>query len=140
MIRITPSITIDDSEIDEQFIRASGPGGQNVNKVETAVQLRFNIDASPALDDGTRHRLKQLAGRRVTRDGVIVISAQRFRTRERNRADALERLTDLIRQAAIRPILRRPTKPSRAQKRARLETKARRSGLKNLRRTRPDAD
>lgn len=140
MIRITPSITLDDSEIDEQFIRASGPGGQNVNKVETAVQLRFNIDASPALDDGTRHRLKQLAGRRVTRDGVIVISAQRFRTRERNRADALERLTDLIRQAAIRPILRRPTKPSRAQKRARLETKARRSGLKNLRRTRPDAD
>ena len=140
MIRVTPSIILDDSEIDEQFLRASGPGGQNVNKVETAVQLRFNIDASPALNDETRHRLKQLAGRRVTRDGVIVISAQRFRTRERNRADALERLIDLIRQAAIRPTLRRPTKPSRAQKRARLETKARRSGLKNLRRGRPDED
>lgn len=140
MIRITPSITIDDSEIDEQFIRASGPGGQNVNKVATAVQLRFNIDASPSLNDETRHRLKQLAGRRVTREGVIVISAQRFRTRERNRADALERLVDLIRQAAVRPTPRRPTKPSRAQKRARLETKARRSGLKNLRRTRPEQD
>jgi len=134
MLRITPTIVLDDAELEEHFIRASGPGGQNVNKVATAVQLRFNIDASPALDEDTRRRLKQLGGRRVTSDGIIVITAQRFRTRERNRADAVERLVDLIRRAAIRPIKRRPTKPGRAQREARLATKTRRGRLKRLRR------
>ena len=140
MLQVTRTIFLDDSEIEEQFIRASGPGGQNVNKVATAVQLRFNVDASRAFDEETRRRLKRLAGRRLSRDGVITITAQRFRTRERNRADALARLVDLIREAAIRPVTRRATKPSRAQREDRLATKARRAGVKRLRRTRPDED
>ncbi|HKT18339.1 MAG TPA: alternative ribosome rescue aminoacyl-tRNA hydrolase ArfB, partial [Stellaceae bacterium] len=125
MIRVTPTIALDEREIDESFIRASGPGGQNVNKVATAVQLRFAIDVSPALDPQTRLRLKRLGGRRVTSEGVIVITAERFRTRERNRADALERLLELIRRAAVSPRARRATKPSRSQRAARLEAKAR---------------
>ena len=133
MIRITPSIALDEREIHETFIRASGPGGQNVNKLATAVQLRFDIHASPALDAETRSRLKRLGGHRVTGEGVIVITAERFRTRERNRADALARLVDLITQAAIRPRTRRPTKPSRSQREARLEAKARRARLKRQR-------
>lgn len=140
MIRVTPTIALDEHEIEERFIRASGPGGQNVNKVATAVQLRFNVDASPALDAETRLRLKQLAGRRINREGVIVITAERFRTRERNRTDALERLVDLIRRAAHRPKTRRATRPSRGQREARLETKARRAQLKRLRGPRPAED
>ncbi len=140
MIRVTPTIALHESEIEEHFIRAGGPGGQNVNKVATAVQLRFNVDASAALDEDTRRRLKGLAGRQLNRAGEIVIAAQRFRTRERNRADALARLIDLIRRAAVRPKPRRPTKPSRGQKRQRLETKAHRAEVKQLRRARPAED
>jgi ribosome-associated protein len=140
MIRVTPHIALDESEIVEQFIRASGPGGQNVNKVASAVQLRFDVDASPALDAETRQRLRSLAGRRLNREGVIVITAERFRTRERNRADALERLVELIRRAAERPKIRRPTKATRASKARRADTKVRRGQLKRLRRSYPGED
>ena len=140
MIRITPHIALDEGEIVEQFIRASGPGGQNVNKVASAVQLRFDVDASPALDAETRQRLRTLAGRRLSREGVIVITAERFRTRERNRADALERLVELIRRAAERPKIRRPTKASAAAKAKRRENKARRGQLKRQRRAYPGED
>jgi ribosome-associated protein len=140
MIRVTPTIALDDSEIVEQFIRASGPGGQNVNKVASAVQLRFDVEASPALDAGTRQRLKRLAGRRLNREGVIVITAERFRTRERNRDDALARLVELIRQAAERPKPRRPTRVGAGQRAKRRETKARRGQLKRLRHPYPGED
>jgi ribosome-associated protein len=140
MIRITSHIALDESEIVEHFIRASGPGGQNVNKVASAVQLRFDVDASPALDAETRRRLRMLAGRRLSREGVIVITAERFRTRERNRADALERLAQLIRRAAERPKPRRPTKATAAAKAKRRENKARRGQLKRLRRAYPGED
>jgi ribosome-associated protein len=137
MIRVTPHIALDESEIVEQFIRASGPGGQNVNKVASAVQLRFDVDASPALDPETRARLKTLAGRRLTRDGVIVITAERFRTRERNRDDALERLVELIRRAAQRPKTRRPTRVTAGAKARRRDDKAKRGQLKRQRRSYP---
>jgi ribosome-associated protein len=140
MIHVTPHIALDESEIVEQFIRASGPGGQNVNKVASAVQLRFNVDASPALDGGTRQRLRALAGRRLSREGVIVITAERFRTRERNRADALERLVELIRRAAVRPKTRRPTKATASAKAKRRDNKVRRGQLKRQRRAYPGED
>ena len=133
MIRITDHISIDESELDESFIRSSGPGGQNVNKLSTAVQLRFDVRRSPSLPDDVRTRLERLAGKRLTRDGVLIITAQNHRTQERNRADALDRLTELIRQAAVRPVPRRPTRPTKASRRRRLETKKRRSGIKALR-------
>ena len=134
MIQVTDAIALDEREIEERFIRASGPGGQNVNKVATAVQIRFAIDASPALDAGVRRRLKALAGRRVTRDGVLVITADAFRTQERNRSDARERLVALIRQAAVRPKPRRPTRPGKAARERRLADKAALSRRKRERR------
>src|SRR5487761_1632234 len=120
MIQVTPNISIDEREIEERFIRASGPGGQNVNKVSSAVQLRFSIDASPALGQDVRRRLKAMGGRRVTQDGVIIITAQRFRSQERNREDALARLVDLIRQAAVPAKKRRPTRPTKSSRERRL--------------------
>ena len=133
MIRITDTIAIGEDEIAERFVRAAGPGGQNVNKVATAVQLRFDALRSPSLPEDVRARLMRLAGRRVTQDGVLVITAQRFRTQERNREDAIERLVALIRQAAVRPIPRRPTRPTAASRERRLAAKKRRSGVKSLR-------
>jgi ribosome-associated protein len=133
MIRITPSISIGEGELEEHFIRASGPGGQNVNKLASAVQLRFDVRRSPGLPDDVRARLERLAGRRLTRDGVLVIEAQRHRTQERNREDARERLFDLIRRAAVAPRARRPTKPTAAARERRLESKKRRSAIKGRR-------
>lgn len=132
-ILITNRIGIDEGEIEFTFVRASGPGGQNVNKLSTAVQLRFDIRHSPSLPDGMRERMERLAGRRLTNDGVLVIAAQRFRTQERNRQDAIDRLVDLARQAAIVPIIRRPTKPTKGSHQRRLEEKGQRSHIKSLR-------
>src|ERR1700688_1487227 len=137
MIRATAHIAIAEREIEESFVRSSGPGGQNVNKLATAVQLRFDVRHSPSLSGDVRARLERLAGSRLTRDGVVVIIAQRHRTQARNRQDALDRLIDLIRQAAIAPIKRRPTKPTKGSRERRIEGKKRRGGIKRLRRTRP---
>jgi ribosome-associated protein len=137
MIRITTRIAIDEREIEESFVRASGPGGQNVNKLATAVQLRFNVRASPALPGDVRARLERLAGSRLTRDGYLVIIAQRHRMQGRNREDALQRLIDLIRRAAIAPRVRRPTKPTKAARERRVEAKKHRAGVKQMRRVKP---
>ena len=140
MIRVTDRISIDEAELEEAFIRASGPGGQNVNKLSSAVQLRFDVRNSPSLPDDVRARLERLAGRRLTREGVLVIIAQRHRTQERNRADALERLVELIQRAAVAPVPRRPTKPSKGARERRLESKKRRSSIKGLRQEKPAFD
>ena len=134
MIRVTRTIAIDDSEVQQEFIRASGPGGQNVNKVATAVQLRFDVANSPSLPDEVRERLLSLTRRRITKEGVLVIDARRFRTQGANRQDAMERLVELIRKAAQKPQIRRKTKPTLASKRLRLQTKHRRAETKRLRR------
>ena len=129
MLRITPSIAIDDDDLEISFVRASGPGGQNVNKLSTAAQLRFDTRRITLAADAEA-RLNRLAGQRMTKDGVIVIHAQRFRTQERNRADAIDRLLELLREAMIRPTPRRPTKPTLGSKKRRLEGKKRRSDVK----------
>lgn len=131
MIRVTRTISLDERELQEDFLRASGPGGQNVNKVETAVQLRFDAANSPSLPDRVRARLLDLAGHRATKDGTIVITAQEHRTRERNREEALAKLLDLLREAAKPPPPpRRPTKPTRASQKRRVDEKAKRGAIK----------
>ena len=140
MIEITGTISLDPREIEESFIRSPGPGGQNVNKVATAVQLRFDLRSSPSLPEAVRARAERLAGRRLTKDGVVVITAARFRSQERNREDALARLVALLREAAQPPTPRKATRPSAGAKRRRLDDKTRRGTLKKLRRTKPAED
>ena len=134
MLQVTSTIAIEESELDEQFVRASGPGGQNVNKVATAVQLRFDVDRSPSLSDELKQRLRAIAGSRMTTDGVLVIDARRHRTQADNRQDARDRLAQLIRQAAVRPKRRHKTKPTAASKERRLTTKRQRADTKRRRR------
>ena len=133
MIYVTHDISIDEKEIQEDFIRASGPGGQNVNKVATAVQIRFHVGNSPSLPDDVRRRLMRLAGRRVTEDGLLIIQARRFRTQKQNRQDAIDRLIELIRKASKKPRPRLKTTPTHASRRRRLDTKHYRSKTKSLR-------
>jgi len=140
MIRVTDRISIDEAELSEEFVRASGPGGQNVNKLSTAVQLRFDVRRSPSLPNDVAVRLQRLAGKRLTNDGVLVITAQRHRTQERNRQDALDRLVELIRAAAVPPKPRRQTKPTKASRERRMEGKKRRGEVKALRRARPASE
>lgn len=138
MIRVTGTIKIDEKEIHQQFIRASGPGGQNVNKVATAVKLRFDVAHSPSLPEDVRDRLTRLAGKRMTREGCLVIDAGRFRTQEQNRRDAVARLVGLIRLAVQKPKIRKRTKPTLASKERRLESKRRHGKIKQLRRAEPE--
>ncbi len=141
MIQVTPAIAIDEREIQEEFIRASGPGGQNVNKVATAVQLRFDVANSPSLSasEDVRQRLISLAGKRITEKGILIIEARRFRTQGANRQDAIERLVELIRKAAQEPQIRHKTRPTLGSKTRRLATKRRHAVTKHSRQTMPEA-
>jgi ribosome-associated protein len=138
MIQITGTIAIGEEEIHQEFVRASGPGGQNVNKVATAVQLRFDVAHSPSLPEDVRERLTRIAGKRITKEGCLIIEARRFRTQEQNRRDSVDRLVDLIRQAAQRPKIRKKTKPTPAAKERRLACKHRRAKIKRLRSAPPE--
>jgi ribosome-associated protein len=140
MIRINQTLAIDESELQFDFIRSAGPGGQNVNKVSTAVQLRFDAGHSASLPEEVRQRLTRLAGRRMTAEGVLVIEARQYRTQEANRQAAIERLVELLRQAAEKPTVRRNTKPTLASQRRRLESKRRRGEIKSLRRESGDTE
>ncbi|MDZ4870264.1 MAG: alternative ribosome rescue aminoacyl-tRNA hydrolase ArfB [Alphaproteobacteria bacterium] len=140
MIKINDQISLRDDEITETFVRSSGPGGQNVNKLSTAVELRFDVRGSPSLPDHVSIRLQQLAGRRLTKDGILIIEAQTHRTQERNRADALNRLIALIQEATIVQKPRKKTKPSRAARAERVEHKVHRGKVKRLRGKKPDMD
>lgn len=140
MIRITPTIAIEESEIEERFMRASGPGGQHVNTTSTAVQLRFDVRRSRSLPDDVAVRLMKLAGSRLSQDGVIVIAARTHRSQQRNREEALGRLVDLIRQASVQRAVRRSTRPTLGSKRRRLEAKGRRSAIKSLRQVKPASE
>lgn len=133
-VRITHRISLDEEELQESFVRASGPGGQHVNKTESAVQLRFDVANSPNLPEDVRHRLMRLAGHRLTQDGVLILTADKHRSQQRNRVEALERLSELVREASIPPTPRRPTKPTYSSKQRRLEGKAKRSEVKQGRR------
>jgi ribosome-associated protein len=138
MITVTRNIEIDENELHFDFVRATGPGGQNVNRVATAVQLRFDVRGSPSLPEDVRVRLIRLAGSKINNDGILIINARRFRTQTRNRQDAIDRLTELIRRAVQREKPRRKTKPSRAARELRLKAKRKRSQIKKLRRVNPD--
>jgi len=136
MLEITPSINIDERELEIDYVRASGPGGQNVNKVATAAQLRFDVRGS-ALPEEIKARLTQLAGKRISTEGVLLIEAKRFRTQEQNREDAINRFVDLARKAAIKPKHRRKTKPTKVSKEKRLREKKERGEIKKIRQSRP---